>query len=171
MKAPRYTGYTKTCGLHTVYYFSAYLPVNQLIKINQFRRELSLNEATVQKLQQLATFGDQSNVIVVCLIGNYRGGKSTLLNELLQDETAFSTSDGVSAHTHGVWICIVEHGDKYVVYLDTEGTHDPRAQNLGCVRMLMWCLSVCSEFMYNYSSVVGEDIIRELLYPLFTYCG
>lgn len=113
----------------------------------------------------------QSDVIVVCLIGAYRSGKSTLLNQLIQEKGAFSTSNTTKSHTQGVWICVVERVDKYVVYLDTEGTHNAQTQMLGSVRMLTWCLSVCSEFMFNkYSPVVEDRDIKELQYPLFLYC-
>lgn len=83
--------------------------------------KLELHGSFESDIRGIVKENGEKPLIVVCLIGKYRGGKSTLLNELVGKPDAFSTGNDTEAVTKGVWYYIVVKKDKYIIYLDAEG--------------------------------------------------
>lgn len=88
----------------------------QLVEIKDGKLEVN-GEA----LEQLQKITEDKPVTVVSLIGKYRSGKSTLLNDLIGQADAFSKGHGTETVTKGVWCDVVDKPDKYILYLDVQG--------------------------------------------------
>ena len=68
-------------------------------------------------------------IIVVCVVGLYRTGKSYLLNRLMSNDSGnrFPLGSTVQAKTKGIWIWVgdfFDNPDIALVLLDTEGLSD-----------------------------------------------
>ena len=91
----------------------------QLVEVKG--EQLVVKEKAVEHLQQIANENGDKPVTVVSLIGKYRSGKSTLLNDLIGKKDAFCAGDGTDTVTKGVWCYIIRKQDKYIIYMDVQG--------------------------------------------------
>ncbi|XP_045169278.2 guanylate-binding protein 5-like isoform X2 [Mercenaria mercenaria] len=89
---------------------------------------LDVNENVLNELRRL-----ESHIVVFTVTGSLRTGKSWILNQLAECgvENGFGVADGQTAVTSGIWILCREHPilNCVVVFLDTEGLHDPFKTN------------------------------------------
>ena len=83
--------------------------------------KLSVKKEALVQLQKIASENGDKPVIVVSLIGKYRSGKSTLLNDLVGKKDAFHKGHGKDTVTQGVWCYVVDKSEKYIVFMDVQG--------------------------------------------------
>lgn len=103
------------CFLYTICTFV--VKAIQLLEVKDDK--LAVKEEAMVQLQKITS--ENKPVIVVSLIGKYRTGKSTLLNELIGKTDAFSKGSGKETVTKGVWGYVVDKQDKHILYLDVQG--------------------------------------------------
>lgn len=95
-------------------------PVRLLEVVEGEVAKLELNEEGLSYLER-----QRSPLYLVPALGVYRGGKSMLLNRLMQRTAPYADSFGIGhgqeTYTRGIEICAepLEHGT--VVWMDTEG--------------------------------------------------
>ncbi|CAK9113682.1 Guanylate-binding protein 1 (GTP-binding protein 2) (GBP-2) (Guanine nucleotide-binding protein 2) (Interferon-induced guanylate-binding protein 2) (p67) [Durusdinium trenchii] len=117
-------------------------------------------EACAEGVALLRSLGDRP-IKVVCVAGNYRSGKSTLLNRLiaaLGSSGKFDVGNTTASCTRGIWVFAVEDW----VILDSEGlasvdqdeTYDAKVFTLG--------LLLSSFFLFNSMGVIDESAIDRL---------
>lgn len=66
----------------------------------------------------------KTDLYVVGIIGNYRKGKSYLMNRILNQKSGFALGDELTGCTHGIWMQGERIKDKTLICLDTEGLED-----------------------------------------------
>ena len=96
---------------------------------------------------------------VVAIAGNYRTGKSFLLNKLAQ-KTVFGTSSKVQAMTKGVWVCpeVVDG----VLLMDTEGLGSTDVSSQHDLFVFALTIMLSNVILYNTVGAVKSDVITKL---------
>jgi len=102
----------------------------------------------------------------VAIAGNYRGGKSYVLNHLINQPGCFGVGHTTNACTKGLWIwnkvvkAKTQDGkDLNVVFIDTEGLGDTEKDQNNDVRIFMLAVLLSSHIIYNCTGVIDNDTI------------
>ncbi|XP_066512764.1 LOW QUALITY PROTEIN: guanylate-binding protein 4-like [Hoplias malabaricus] len=105
-------------------------------------------------------------VVVVCVVGLYRTGKSYLMNRLAGKDTGFALGSTIESKTKGIWMWCVPHPSKpghTLVLLDTEGLGDV---DKGDSKNDAWvfCLAVLlsSTLIYNSRGTIDNTAVENL---------
>ncbi|XP_032159612.1 guanylate-binding protein 4-like [Mustela erminea] len=125
--------------------------------------QLNVNRKALQILDKIS-----QPVIVVGIVGQYRTGKSYLLNRLLGQNHGFLLGSTVRSKTKGIWMWCVPHPSKLnhtLVLLDTEGLGniekvDPK--NDSWIFALTVLLS--STLIYNSMGTINHQALEQLHY-------
>uniref|UniRef100_A0A8C7CDE9 GB1/RHD3-type G domain-containing protein n=1 Tax=Neovison vison TaxID=452646 RepID=A0A8C7CDE9_NEOVI len=126
--------------------------------------QLNVNRKALQILDKIS-----QPVMVVGIVGQYRTGKSYLLNRLLGQNHGFLLGSTVRSKTKGIWMWCVPHPSKVnhtLVLLDTEGLGniekvDPK--NDSWIFALTVLLS--STLIYNSMGTINHQALEQLQYP------
>ncbi|XP_067308594.1 guanylate-binding protein 1-like isoform X1 [Pseudorasbora parva] len=112
--------------------------------------------------------GIKEPVVVVCVVGLYRTGKSYLMNRLAGQQSGFPLGNTVESKTKGIWMWCVPHPKKEghtLVLLDTEGLGDV---DKGDSKNDSWifCLAVLlsSTLVYNSRGTIDNNAVENLQY-------
>nr|XP_020482521.1 atlastin-2-like isoform X2 [Labrus bergylta] len=162
----------------------------QLVVADEEEHSFSLQEAALERLLLQEAVQDL-NVVVVCVAGAFRKGKSFLLDFMLrfmykqcdswvggeeQPLTGFTWRGGCERETTGIlaWseVFVVKKpdGSKVAVLLmDTQGAFDSQSTIKDCATLFALSTMTSSVQVYNLSQNVQEDDLQHL--QLFTEYG
>ncbi|XP_021569947.1 guanylate-binding protein 1-like [Carlito syrichta] len=114
-------------------------------------------------------FNIMQTVVVVAIAGQYRTGKSHLMNKLTGKKKGFSLGATVQSHTKGIWMWCVPHPKKSkhtLVLLDTESLGDVEKGNKDNDSwILALAILLSSTFVYNSIGTITQDAMDHLQYP------
>lgn len=95
---------------------------------------------------------------IVGVAGNYRAGKSTLLNRLIGKQL-FATSASTQSQTKGLWFAEWEKG---LLLLDCEGLSSTEAGDEHDYNVFALCVLLCSAFLYNNFGAITAAALQSL---------
>jgi hypothetical protein len=105
---------------------------------------------------------------VVCVAGQYRTGKSFLLNRgvlnLPPGRDGFPTGSTIQAVTRGLWVYpeVIERDGARLVVLDSEGTRSLTASADADSKLIALALLLSSVFIYNSTGNVDQSTVSAL---------
>ncbi|PFX31376.1 Guanylate-binding protein 7 [Stylophora pistillata] len=112
-------------------------------------------------------------ICVVAITGSYRGGKSFILSETLDQDEVFPVGHIMDPKTVGLWIWILPgkmqdiNGCTYrVVLLDSEGIDACSAEERNDNQTLVLTILLASLLIYNSKGVPKRSDLQDLEYPL-----
>lgn len=104
-------------------------------------------------------------VTVCSVVGNYRTGKSFLLNKLVGGSDNFMVSGTTASCTKGLWIMrrTLRNSDgTNVLIVDTEGLGSMSATETHDLRVFSLALLLSSTFLYNSTGAITEATLNNL---------
>ncbi|KAG6544110.1 hypothetical protein Mapa_014422 [Marchantia paleacea] len=129
----------------------------QLMKPGDGHERLELNVAAVERLAAI-----NHPLAIVAVVGPYHGGKSFLLNVLLNSSHGFDVGAAPEPETRGIWIRFVPR-DKVtgidgstIVLLDTEGFYGEGATRSYDARVFALATLASSHLVYNTLRTLGD---------------
>ncbi|XP_001377873.3 guanylate-binding protein 1-like [Monodelphis domestica] len=132
-----------------------------LIENNNGR--LTVNQKSLKILASIT-----EPMVVVAIVGNYRTGKSYLMNKLAGKKSGFSLGSTVQSHTKGIWMWCVPHPKKpnhTLVLLDTEGLGDvEKGNNKNDTWIFALAVLLSSTFVYNSMGTINQQAMDQLHY-------
>lgn len=107
-----------------------------------------------------------SGPVTVCsVVGNYRTGKSFLLNKLVGGSDNFMVSGTTASCTKGLWIMrrtLRTSDGTNVLIVDTEGLGSMSATETHDLRVFSLALLLSSTFLYNSTGAITEATLNNL---------
>lgn len=107
----------------------------------------------------------QGPVTVCSVVGNYRTGKSFLLNKLVGGSSTFMVSGTTASCTKGLWIMrrtLQSSDGTNVLIVDTEGLGSMSATETHDLRVFSLALLLSSTFLYNSTGAITEATLNNL---------
>jgi hypothetical protein len=134
----------------------------QLVQANHKTGQFILNEPEVAE-----HFDLKGNVAFVTIAGNYRTGKSFMLNKLLGLQgRGFEVDSSTSSCTQGIWMwsvpLYVEKDDLYIFFLDTEGSRSTEKTTNHDAKIFALACLLSNYFIYNSVGAIDDRSINEL---------
>ncbi|CAH2318801.1 guanylate binding 5 isoform X1 [Pelobates cultripes] len=130
---------------------------------NNDQKKLVINDGAVQILMNIT-----QPVVVVAIVGQYRTGKSYLMNNLAGRKKGFQLGASIQSKTKGIWMWCIPHPTKHghtLVLLDTEGLGDVEkgdSENDAWIFCLAVLLS--SNFVFNSVGTINQQAMEQLHY-------
>ena len=125
--------------------------------------KLAVDDSCLSFLKSL-----QPPFTVICVAGQFRTGKSCLLNrgilDVEREENGFKTASSVNACTKGLWLYdqIVErNGERFLVF-DSEGTRSLSQTADGDSKLIGLSLLLSSVFIFNSTGNIDESALASL---------
>lgn len=129
----------------------------QLLKPGTNHDQLELNQMVLEKLAAI-----EEPLSFVSVVGPYHGGKSFLLNVLVNSTQGFSVGAVPDPETRGIWIRVVpkeklvgKDGSR-VVLVDTEGFYGEGATRSYDARIFAIATLMSSHLIYNTLRTIGD---------------
>ena len=134
----------------------------QLIRVDKKSGNFELIKETASVICEY-----NGNVGFCCLAGKYRGGKSFLLNRILNLKgDGFRVSPTVHACTEGIWIWskpVFNANDNcHIFFMDTEGLSSVDSDPNRDARLFAMAVILSSYFMFNTCGNIDEETINSL---------
>ncbi|XP_060575072.1 guanylate-binding protein 4-like [Ruditapes philippinarum] len=112
-------------------------------------------------------------MVIVAVVGQYRTGKSYLMNLLAESTTGFALGDMIESKTKGIWVWCKMHptmSDTVLLLLDTEGLGDvekgdPSHDN----KIFTLATLLCNCLVYNMKGAFDNEAVSKLTYPLLLH--
>eukprot|EP01018_Ginkgo_biloba_P021311 Gb_13015 [translate_table: standard] len=129
----------------------------QLLRPTLGHERLELNELVLERLASI-----EDPLAIVAVVGPYHGGKSFLLNVLLNSTLGFPVSARPEPETRGIWISIVPKSKlkgvdgSQVILLDTEGFYGEGATRLYDAKVFAIATLLSSHLVYNTIRTLGD---------------
>ncbi|XP_072505097.1 guanylate-binding protein 1-like [Notamacropus eugenii] len=131
--------------------------------IENDKGELIVNQKSLEILSSIT-----EPLVVVAIVGQYRTGKSYLMNKLAGKKSGFSLGSTVQSHTKGIWMWCVPHPKKpnhTLVLLDTEGLGDvEKGDNKNDTWIFTLAVLLTSTFVYNSMGTINQQAMDQLHY-------
>ncbi|XP_062961861.1 guanylate-binding protein 4-like [Cynocephalus volans] len=125
--------------------------------------QLTVNPKALEILDKIS-----QPVTVVTIAGQYRTGKSYLMNRLARQNHGFPLGSTIRSETKGIWMWCLPHPSKpnhTLVLLDTEGLGDVEK---GDPKNDLWIFALAvllsSTFVYNSMSTINHQALEQLHY-------
>eukprot|EP01022_Parablepharisma_sp_SALTPOND_P029652 TRINITY_DN742_c1_g1_i13.p2 TRINITY_DN742_c1_g1~~TRINITY_DN742_c1_g1_i13.p2 ORF type:complete len:1190 (+),score=82.88 TRINITY_DN742_c1_g1_i13:407-3976(+) len=173
-----------SCG-HTIIIINPNSQVNQVILLNKIivkHTQMESESIKEEKPIQLITINSSGNFIVnreaiemirgikkkiavVAVAGQYRTGKSYLLNRLIGRQNGFELGSTINPCTKGLWIWnkpVVVTEDIQAVFLDTEGLASFSRNVHLDTKIFAITLLLSSYFIYNSMNALDEKALESL---------
>ncbi|GLJ04736.1 hypothetical protein SUGI_0002260 [Cryptomeria japonica] len=129
----------------------------QLLRPSIGHEKLEVNEVALERLASI-----EDPVAFVAVVGPYHGGKSFLLNVLLDSTHGFPVGSRPVPETRGIWIRIVPKSklkgvdESQVILVDTEGFYGEGATRLYDAKVFAICTLLSSHLVYNTLRTLGD---------------
>lgn len=129
----------------------------QLLKPGVNHDQLELNQMVLERLAAI-----DEPLSFVSVVGPYHGGKSFLLNVLLNSTQGFTVGAVPDPETRGIWIRVVSKekltgpDGSRVVLMDTEGFYGEGATRSYDARIFAIATLVSSHLIYNTIRTIGD---------------
>lgn len=107
----------------------------------------------------------ESELVVVCAVGKYRGGKSFLLNRLMKQKSGFEVQSSSRGVTRGVWMWarwLSQH--RVMLVLDTQGLFDPESDPTLSRNIFSLATLLSSVLLLNVESDLDESSLQQLAF-------
>eukprot|EP00742_Colponemidia_sp_Colp-10_P010751 GILJ01011840.1.p1 GENE.GILJ01011840.1~~GILJ01011840.1.p1 ORF type:complete len:251 (+),score=37.02 GILJ01011840.1:133-885(+) len=112
----------------------------------------------------------KENIAVISVVGQYRTGKSYLMNRFMGQPNGFEIGHQVVGKTRGIWVwgrkvpSSVQGEAQYVLLLDSEGLGDALRTGgaSGDSTLFSMLIMLSSVMIYNTLSAITEDQIEKL---------
>lgn len=102
-------------------------------------------------------------LVVVCAVGKFRGGKSFLLNRLLGQRIGFEVLSSSSGVTRGVWMWARWLSPaRIMLVLDTQGLFDPESEPASSRNIFSLATLLSSVMLFNVESDIDESSLQQL---------
>uniref|UniRef100_T1J895 GB1/RHD3-type G domain-containing protein n=1 Tax=Strigamia maritima TaxID=126957 RepID=T1J895_STRMM len=122
------------------------------------RNKFKLNDETVSLLQQI-----HKPLVVVCIAGSYRTGKSYLMNRLAGKSTGFALGNTIESKTKGIWVWYINHRNDGLLVMDTEGLDDPmKGDETNDMQILSLSILLSSTFIYNAVGKLDNSVVDKM---------
>lgn len=96
---------------------------------------------------------------IVSVCGRYRSGKSTLLSQIIDNDT-FKVGHSVNACSKGIGVAQIPSTD--ILMLDTEGLLSPDTSSTHDTRIFAIALLLSSKMIYNVTTTIDEAALSTL---------
>ncbi|CAD8209805.1 unnamed protein product [Paramecium octaurelia] len=118
-----------------------------------------MSKKAVQFIQAIET-----NIAIISIVGQYRTGKSYLLNRFAGQQTGFTLGSSTNPCTKGIWIWgkRVESDNLTILLLDTEGLNSYERDQNNDARLLVLACLISSNLLYNVMQVIDEKSLETL---------
>ena len=124
-------------------------------------KELSVSQQAIDLFKMV-----KKPLKVVSIVGNYRTGKSYLLNRLMKRNDGFPLGSEVDSKTKGIWMWIGDHPadpTTALVLLDTEGLNDvKKADRSHDAQIFTLAILLSSILVYNSTGAIGAEALEGL---------
>ena len=124
-------------------------------------RELRVSEEAIDLFRRI-----NKPLKIVSIVGNYRTGKSFLLNRLMKRNDGFPLGSTVESKTKGIWMWVGDHPDdptKSLVLLDTEGLNDvKKGDRSHDAQIFTLAILLSSILVYNSTGAIGAEALEGL---------
>lgn len=121
-----------------------------------------VNPAAKTALNQLS---ETAELVVVCAVGKYRGGKSFLLNRLMHQKSGFEVRSSSSGVTRGVWMWARWLSQRRIMLvLDTQGLFDPESDSTLSRNIFSLATLLSSVLLLNLESDIDESSLQQLAF-------
>ena len=152
------------------------------ISVKRVKLNIAMEPAKEEKPIQLITIGSGGNFIlhrealemiksikkkiaIVTVAGQYRTGKSYLLNRLIGRQNGFELGSTINPCTKGLWIWnrpVIVTEDVQAVFLDTEGLASFSRNVHLDMKIFAMSLLLSSYFIYNSMNALDEKALESL---------
>lgn len=132
------------------------------IRYDETTNQYFINDEATEFLKSI-----KGPLSVCSVVGNYRTGKSYLLNRLLGGDATtsnFAVSATTQSCTKGLWIMrrTIAGADHPVLVVDTEGLGSMSATETHDLRVFSLALLLSSTFLYNSTGAITEATLNNL---------
>ena len=132
------------------------------IRYDETTNQYFINDEATEFLKSI-----KGPLSVCSVVGNYRTGKSYLLNRLLGGDATtsnFAVSATTQSCTKGLWIMrrTIAGEDHPVLVVDTEGLGSMSATETHDLRVFSLALLLSSTFLYNSTGAITEATLNNL---------
>jgi hypothetical protein len=117
----------------------------------------SLNESTAKHLQQIC---GKKQIHVIVVVGQYRTGKSFLLNRLC-GQNEFKTSSTVNSQTKGIFVGSELIDDKFLL-VDVEGSGATDVATQHDINIFVLSLLIANVFVFNCVGAITTASLEQL---------
>ena len=104
----------------------------------------------------------EKNVKVISACGEFRSGKSTLLNTWMNNHGVFKVGHTTKAQTKGVWMGVLENPDQVIILLDFEGWYDSQSDTLD-IWLPLIMMFISNEVILNVRGSINLWTVKSLL--------
>ena len=135
---------------------------SKIISLEENEGVLSVH---TDQLQRCLTPHLEKKVKVISVCGEFRTGKSTLLNTWMNKHGFFEVGHTTQAKTKGVWMGVIEDENQVIILLDFEGLYNSQSGGFDSWLLLIM-IFVSNETVLNCRGSINGLTVKHLLHIL-----